>query len=53
MVKFGWISSHIGVYGNNKADMAELQTLLQFGVEKFKITYTDLKCLIKFYTHSH
>ena len=49
MVNFGWISSQIGVYGNNKADMAELQKFtLQFGVEKFKITYAFLQCLIMF-----
>ena len=40
-VKFCWVPSHIGIHGNNKADMAA-KSALQFEVAKFKIPYTDL-----------
>ena len=41
-VKF-WVPSHIGIHGNNKADMAA-KSALQFEVTKFKIM--SRQCMI-------
>ena len=50
-VQFCWVPSHIGIHGNNKADMAA-KSALQFEVTTFKFPYTDLKSFVKFYTNS-
>ena len=41
-----WISSHIEIHGNSKADSAAKSALL-FEIENFRIPYTDLKYFIK------
>ena len=51
IVKFCWISSHIGKHGNNEADKA-VKSALDFEIVKFKIPSTDLKHFIKHYITS-
>ena len=50
-VEFCWIPSHIGIYGNTKADKAA-KDALNFEIAEFRIPYTDLKFSIKKYVNS-
>ena len=50
-VEFCWIPSHIGIYGNTKADKAA-KDALNFEIAEFHIPYTDLKFSIKKYVNS-
>ena len=43
IVNICWISSHIGIHGNNEADKAALE----FEIVKIKLPSTDLKHFIK------
>jgi hypothetical protein len=51
IVEFCWIPSHIGIYGNSKADKPA-KDALKFDIAQFQIPYTDLKLFIKVYVNS-
>ena len=51
-IELCWISSHIGIKGNNQDDSAAMTAWKMLIDKSFKIPYTDLKIEIKNFTQN-
>ena len=52
IIKFFWIPSHVGIKGNDRADLAANKARSYDVVSNIKIPYTDLKSAINYYCFS-